>query len=131
LGKLYSCGFGGPSPGVKRCVSAGYRLTVRFGRGPTKGGGGSGGESLKDRILQWIKDKPVIASPDSRGRIPSDKSLAFMIARSIHQKGTLAYPGPTGVLSSVITQERIDKFVKEFANDFFFRSSSEIFKEIK
>lgn len=39
-------------------------------------------------ILQWVLDKPVIPRPDANGRIPSPKSLAFLIARKIANEGT-------------------------------------------
>lgn len=39
-------------------------------------------------ILDWIKAKPVIPRPDSKGRIPSQESLAFLISRKIARVGT-------------------------------------------
>lgn len=41
-----------------------------------------------DKILEWVEIKPVIPRPDSNGRIPSPKSLAFLIGRSIAKYGT-------------------------------------------
>lgn len=41
-----------------------------------------------NKILEWVQIKPVIPRPDSKGRIPSPKSLAFLIGRSISRKGT-------------------------------------------
>lgn len=40
------------------------------------------------KILEWVKIKPVIPQPDKKGRLPSPKSLAFLIARKISKKGT-------------------------------------------
>lgn len=40
------------------------------------------------KILEWVEIKPVIPRPDSRGRIPSPRSLAFLIGRSIAKYGT-------------------------------------------
>lgn len=43
-----------------------------------------------NKIEEWIRIKPII--PDSRnGKVPTTKQLAFMIARSISQKGTKGY----------------------------------------
>lgn len=42
----------------------------------------------RSAILKWIKAKPVIPRPDSRGRIPSQESLAFLISRKIAREGT-------------------------------------------
>lgn len=39
-------------------------------------------------ILRWVEIKPVIPRPDSRGRIPSPRSLAFLIGRKISKFGT-------------------------------------------
>ena len=42
----------------------------------------------RNAILKWIKAKPVIPRPDSKGRIPSQESLAFLISRKIARVGT-------------------------------------------
>lgn len=39
-------------------------------------------------LLKWIQVKPVIPRPDSNGRIPTQKQLAFLIARKIADEGT-------------------------------------------
>ena len=39
-------------------------------------------------ILDWIKVKPVLPRPNDNGRLPSPKSLAYLITRSIREKGT-------------------------------------------
>lgn len=41
-----------------------------------------------DAILRWVEIKPVIPRPDSRGRIPSPNSLAYLIGRKISKFGT-------------------------------------------
>ena len=41
-----------------------------------------------DAILRWVEIKPVIPRPDSRGRIPSPSSLAYLIGRKISKFGT-------------------------------------------
>lgn len=41
-----------------------------------------------NKILEWVQIKPVIPRPDANGRIPSPKSLAFLIGRSISENGT-------------------------------------------
>lgn len=40
-----------------------------------------------DRILDWIRVKPVIPREDSKGRIPTEESLAYLIARKIGNEG--------------------------------------------
>ena len=41
-----------------------------------------------DKILEWIRVKPVIPYSDSRGRLPTEEQLAFLIARKIAEQGT-------------------------------------------
>lgn len=41
-----------------------------------------------DKILEWIRIKPVIPYTDSRGRLPTEEQLAFLIARKIAEQGT-------------------------------------------
>lgn len=41
-----------------------------------------------DKIEEWIRIKPVAPYPDSRGRVPSNKQLAFLIGRKIAEEGT-------------------------------------------
>ena len=39
-------------------------------------------------ILNWIKVKPVLPRPDRNGKLPSQKSLAYLITRAIVKNGT-------------------------------------------
>lgn len=39
-----------------------------------------------DVILKWIKVKKIVPRPDSQGRIPTPKQLAFLIARAMAGK---------------------------------------------
>lgn len=43
-------------------------------------------------ILKWIEVKPIIPRPDSKGHVPSLKSLAYLIARKISEVGTEGKP---------------------------------------
>lgn len=58
-----------------------YWYYVENGRGPGK-------FPPIDKILSWIRIKPIIPYSDSRGRIPTEESLAFLIARKIAEQGT-------------------------------------------
>ena len=53
-----------------------------------------------DKILEWIRIKPVIPYSDSRGRLPTEEQLAFLIARKIAEQGT----EPKNVLAETITE---------------------------
>lgn len=39
-------------------------------------------------ILRWVEIKPVLPHPDANGRIPSPRSLAYLIGRKISRDGT-------------------------------------------
>lgn len=41
-----------------------------------------------DKILEWVRIKPVLPNPDSRGKLPTEKQLAFLISRKISEVGT-------------------------------------------
>lgn len=39
-------------------------------------------------ILNWVTIKPVIPRPNNKGKLPSPKSLAYLITRKIKDEGT-------------------------------------------
>lgn len=43
-------------------------------------------------ILEWIKIKPVLPRPMANGKLPSEKSLAYLITRSIKEHGIKPKP---------------------------------------
>lgn len=45
-----------------------------------------------EAIRRWVEVKPVIPRPDSRGRLPTPKQLAYLIARKIAREGTEGIP---------------------------------------
>lgn len=58
-----------------------YWIFVENGRGPGK-------FPPIDKILEWIRVKPVIPYSDNRGRLPTEEQLAFLISRKIAEQGT-------------------------------------------
>lgn len=58
-----------------------YWKWVENGRGPGK-------FPPLDKIEEWIRIKPVAPYPDSQGRVPTVKQLAFLIGRKIAEEGT-------------------------------------------
>lgn len=58
-----------------------YWKYIEEGRGPGK-------FPPLDKIEEWIRIKPVAPYPDSQGRVPSNKQLAFLIGRKIAEEGT-------------------------------------------
>lgn len=41
-----------------------------------------------DKILQWIRVKPIAPRPMSNGKLPTQEQLAYLIGRKISQEGT-------------------------------------------
>ena len=58
-----------------------YWIYVENGRGPGK-------FPPIDKILEWIRVKPVTPYSDNRGRLPTEEQLAFLISRKIAEQGT-------------------------------------------
>lgn len=95
-----------------------YIMTLEHGRGKTKKSGG-GSQSLRESILEWIRAKgfqfPLPATSFTR-EIKSAEALSWAIAIKIHREGNKLFRegGKSGVLSTVITENRIDAFVQTF-----------------
>lgn len=41
-----------------------------------------------EKILEWVKIKPVLPRPMKNGKLPTEKQLSFLIARKIGLQGT-------------------------------------------
>ena len=41
-----------------------------------------------DAIENWIRVKRIVPRPDSQGRLPTEKQLAYLIGRKIDERGT-------------------------------------------
>lgn len=70
-----------------------YWIYVENGRGP-------GRFPPVSKILEWIRVKSITPYSDSRGRLPTEEQLAFLIARKIAEQGT----EPKRVLAETITE---------------------------
>lgn len=67
-----------------------------------------------DKIAEWIRIKPVLPRPNSKtGKIPTQKQLAFLIARSISVKGTR----PTHTLQQTMDEFQLRNKVKKIFID--------------
>lgn len=70
-----------------------------------------------DKILKWIKDKPIIPRADKNGRLPTENQLAFLIGRKIAREG---YEGKPSLFRSVndVNEVYIEKLRAALDADF-------------
>ena len=66
-----------------------------------------------EKIAEWIRIKPVLPRPNAKGKLPTQKQLAFLIARSISIKGTK----PTHTLQQTIDEFQLRNKVKKLFID--------------
>lgn len=57
-----------------------YWRYVEYGRRPGK-------FPPPDKILEWIRIKPVLPRPNANGKLPTEKQLAYLIGRKIAREG--------------------------------------------
>lgn len=110
-----------------------YISVLVDGRKPTSGSPKSGTPTMRESILNWIKQKGIQARPDKNGNIPSAQSLAFMISRSIHLYGTKLYQqgGGNNIFDRVLTQNRIDTLLSMFPENYQNDIQSSLLRELK
>ena len=99
---------------------------IERGRGPTQRGSGKG--KLKSIIRQWIDDKGI--QPD-KGM--TKDTLAFLITRAIHQRGTLLnFLGEVReIQSAVLTEKRFDSLYTNLGNLITEQVAKELISSIK
>lgn len=69
-----------------------------------------------DKILEWIRVKPVIPRPDKDGKIPTREQLAYLIGRKISRVGTEGSHDLQDALDAVNAEYR-DKFAYALHED--------------
>lgn len=67
-------------------------------------------------IREWIRVKPVLPRPDANGRIPTPRSLAFLIGRKISMEGTEGSHDLERAIDAVNREYR-DKLVVALSRD--------------
>lgn len=72
-------------------------------------GRGAGGFPPINKILEWIRVKPILPHPDSRGKLPTEKQLAFLIGRKIANEG---YEGSND-LGDALNEVDYDTIIEE------------------
>lgn len=79
---------------------ADYWLYVEFGRRPGK-------FPPPDKILEWVRVKPVLPRPMENGKLPTEQQLAFLIGRKIAREGI----APTPALATA-TEDVYERFLE-------------------
>lgn len=75
-----------------------------------------------DKILQWIKIKPVLPRADKNGKLPTENQLAYLIGRKISLVGIK----PTYLLRDTLSEfNLVGKVYKAFCDEW----SKQIFEE--
>lgn len=77
-----------------------------------------------DKILEWVRIKPVLPTPLSNGKLPTEKQLAFLISRKISEVGT------TGSHDLERTLEEIDQEWEERIEEAIDQDIDECFDEL-
>ena len=69
-----------------------------------------------NKILEWIRVKPVLPRPDKNGKLPTPEGLAFLIARKISRAGTKGTHDLEESIEEINAKYR-DKIVMAIAKD--------------
>ena len=91
-----------------------YLQALITGRGPTKSAGSSGGQTLQQKLFQWIKTKGIQPREDTM----TQESLSWAIAKRMHEDGNKLFQdrGNTELLTNNITTARIDAAIGAFGD---------------
>lgn len=104
-----------------------FLIIAERGRGKTINPGDG---ALRRAVSRWIEVEGIVSTYTNKatGKPFSQVSLAYFISKSIHRGGTNLYKrgGNSGVLSEVVTPERIDALLETFGNKYFNEISSQI-----
>lgn len=90
-----------------------YFKFISEGRGKSKNGGDG---TLQEKILNWIKVKNILPR-EVNGKLPTEKQLAFLIARKIHREG---YKGSNDYADSIeqLNQKYLPLLTEALQQDF-------------
>lgn len=74
----------------------------------------------REAILRWIRVKPVIPRPGADGRVPTERQLAFLIARKISRVGTEGRPSLRRTLEEINARylPRLENALAEDAGEY-------------
>ena len=85
-------------------------------------------------IMEWIEAKKILPRPNANGKLPTTKQLAFMIARSIGENGTIKrfnYDGSHIVAKTVEElNEKYEPLIEKALADDFEHYVLEVFDKV-
>ena len=79
-----------------------YWKWIENGRPPTQSSTPSN-PPLRERILEWIRIKPVLPTPID-GKLPTEEQLAYLITRKIHREGFEGKPDLSDAMDSLLDE---------------------------
>lgn len=97
------------SPSGLKVYAGEWIFTYEYGRGITVNDGDG---AVRRNVLAYLKEQGITSKFKTKdGKDIDQATLAFFISRKIHQEGSIPYRTNTvtGVLSSIINQEAINK----------------------
>jgi len=105
-----------------------YLQWAETGRGKTRRAGVPGEPTLRETLIGWLKIKSIPLWRDKKGRFIPRATQAFLIARKIHQSGTLLFrtKGFRDIYTSVINDKSVNKLIESVQVDYVTRTTSDI-----
>lgn len=102
-----------------------YLKWLNDGRKPSNG---EGNGSLKEDILKWIKIKHIVPR-ENKGKVPTEKQLAYLIARKIHREG---YKGDNQAYSNTVEEinAKYEPLIQECLKEMFDNYATAMFNKI-
>lgn len=82
------------------------------------------------KILEWVRIKPILPRPNTKGKLPSNQALAFAICKKMSQVGTKGVHIWDNLIKQNNYAERLSQAVaKELTKQFEDEHIQKIFKE--
>lgn len=110
-----------------------YINVLEYGRRPTKAGAKKGSPTLQQELLKWIESKGIVAKATTGKKPITQEALSWAMSRSIHKKGNLLWQQlqgqSNGLLSNVVSQQRINALLGAFGDKYRSQVSSAIVKQ--
>ena len=93
-----------------------YLQSLITGRGPTRSGGGGDGQTLQEKLFDWIVRESILP----REANMSQESLSWAMAVHMHEHGNKLFQSgsDTGILRNHITESRLKIFSDEMTSLF-------------